>query len=420
MKKPRLRKTSKFIKVIALIMCLCVTLPTIIGSATTEESIKAAENRKQELQNEKEALDAELEKLKEDETKAVEYQQALDEKITVLKAQIDEARIKIDELDKSITELEAKIQKSQDELGNTMEMFKERIKALYKSGSTSEMGSLEILMSSTSLHDFSQKSEMLKSVSKHDEQLMGKIEEYLQETETERTECEAQKEEVAELKKGLESDGEELEQLQAENEIALENIKDSQAKTQQMQTENEAESASLQAEISNLIAQKAAEDEARRKAAEEAAAQQNQSGEGSSGGNPSTEITNPTYNGGFNPTWPIPGVTYISCHYGNGHYGLDIAGPYGTPIVAAESGEVIMANDFDSWGQSWGYYVLIYHNGTYTTRYAHLSTVAVYTGQTVSKGQVIGYEGSTGNSTGPHLHFEVYQNGSRVNPYSFL
>ena len=81
---------------------------------------------------------------------------------------------------------------------------------------------------------------------------------------------------------------------------------------------------------------------------------------------------------------------------------------------------MIEANNYDSWGMSWGYYVLIYHNGTYTTRYAHLSSVAVSKGQTVSAGQIVGYEGATGNVTGPHLHFEVYQNGTRVDPMAFL
>ena len=134
------------------------------------------------------------------------------------------------------------------------------------------------------------------------------------------------------------------------------------------------------------------------------------------------EFDYPTGGGGvdgFNPIWPLPGVSYVSCYYGGyaGHRGMDIAGPYGTPIVAAESGTVIEANNYDSWGDSWGYYVLIYHNGTYTTRYAHMSSMVVSTGQAVQQGQLIGYEGDTGNVTGPHLHFEVYENGSRVNPY---
>ena len=156
-------------------------------------------------------------------------------------------------------------------------------------------------------------------------------------------------------------------------------------------------------------------------------AQQNgSSGDGGSSGTIGYgEFDYPTGGGGvdgFNPIWPLPGVSYVSCYYGGyaGHRGMDIAGPYGTPIVAAESGTVIEANNYDSWGDSWGYYVLIYHNGTYTTRYAHMSSMVVSTGQAVQQGQLIGYEGDTGNVTGPHLHFEVYENGSRVDPMNFL
>ena len=99
---------------------------------------------------------------------------------------------------------------------------------------------------------------------------------------------------------------------------------------------------------------------------------------------------------------------------------MDIAGNWGTPVVAAESGTVIAANDYDSWGMSWGYYVLIYHNDTFTTRYAHLSSLAVSEGQYVEQGTIIGYEGDTGNVTGPHLHYEVYMYGTRVDPMQFF
>ena len=106
--------------------------------------------------------------------------------------------------------------------------------------------------------------------------------------------------------------------------------------------------------------------------------------------------------------------------YKRQHKGLDIGAPEGTPIVASRSGKVMVANNYDSWGDSWGYYVAIYHDSTYSTLYAHMSSVAAYEGQWVNKGDIIGYVGSTGNSTGNHLHFEVYQNGTRVNPSQFV
>jgi murein DD-endopeptidase MepM/ murein hydrolase activator NlpD len=102
------------------------------------------------------------------------------------------------------------------------------------------------------------------------------------------------------------------------------------------------------------------------------------------------------------------------------HGGVDIAAPEGTPILAAADGTVIVANATDSWGGGWGYYVKLKHNDTYATLYAHCSRIAVANGQEVKKGQVIAYVGTTGNSTGNHLHFEVYLNGTRTNPLDYF
>jgi murein DD-endopeptidase MepM/ murein hydrolase activator NlpD len=102
------------------------------------------------------------------------------------------------------------------------------------------------------------------------------------------------------------------------------------------------------------------------------------------------------------------------------HGGIDIACAEGTPILAAADGTVIVANSTDSWGGSYDYYVKIQHNDTYSTLYAHCSAIAVTNGQTVVKGQVIAYVGSTGNSSGNHLHFEVYQNGERTDPQAYF
>lgn len=416
MQKRKLRKVSRFSRLLALFLCLCVFVPTLVGADSLEE----AEARQDELAGQKAELESELEQLKADESKAVEYQQALAEKIGIVKQQIDEARVQITELNDSISVLETKLEKARAEIQDTLDTFYKRVDALYRSGVTDELSSLEVLLNSDSLNDLSYNSEALQRITQRDEQVMDRIEQYMEENEEEQTLLQVQKDKLAEVKRELESNSAELEQLISENEIALQNIKDAQLETEIQISENEEASAALQEEITALIAAKKAEEEAARQAAQEAANGGGSSG-GSSGINNGSSTPDPGYSGGFNPCWPIPGVTYVSQHYGNnGHKGIDIAGAYGTPIVAAESGEVIMGNNYDSWGDSWGYYVLIYHNGTYTTRYAHLSSLTVSTGQYVTKGQTIGYEGSTGNSTGPHLHFEVYENGYRVNPWPFI
>ena len=136
-----------------------------------------------------------------------------------------------------------------------------------------------------------------------------------------------------------------------------------------------------------------------------------------------TPVPQPSYGDDYSGesfAWPVPGWTGVSCAFGNGHYGMDIPASRGTPIVASRSGTVMTANGSDDWGYSWGYYVSIYHDGTYSTLYAHMSAVAVSEGQWVNKGDVIGYVGDTGYSFGDHCHFEVYQNGTRVDPSQFV
>ena len=121
--------------------------------------------------------------------------------------------------------------------------------------------------------------------------------------------------------------------------------------------------------------------------------------------------------------WPLPGHTYISCHFGEvdafgnaGHRGTDIPAPEGTPILAAHSGTVLISG----WNDSYGNQVLLDNGAGLSTRYAHMTQTAVTAGEAVTAGQVIGYVGSTGDSTGNHLHFEVMQNGVRMNPLELV
>ena len=120
--------------------------------------------------------------------------------------------------------------------------------------------------------------------------------------------------------------------------------------------------------------------------------------------------------------WPLPGHTYISCHFGEvdafgnaGHRGTDIPAPEGTPILAAHSGAVLVSG----WNDSYGNQVLLDNSAALSTRYAHMTQTAVTAGEAVTAGQVIGYVGSTGDSTGNHLHFEVIQGGVQIDPLRF-
>lgn len=128
--------------------------------------------------------------------------------------------------------------------------------------------------------------------------------------------------------------------------------------------------------------------------------------------------------------WPLPQSYTITSWFGYRedpftgeiayHSGTDIAAPGGTPILATADGTVTIANAIDSWGGGYGYHIKVKHNDTYDTLYAHCSSICVTVGQEVKQGEVIGYVGTTGNSTGNHLHFEVWQNGERTDALGFF
>ena len=121
--------------------------------------------------------------------------------------------------------------------------------------------------------------------------------------------------------------------------------------------------------------------------------------------------------------WPLPGCSNLTTLFGEpdafgrpGHKGIDIAAPAGTPIVAAHGGTVLISG----WNDSYGNQVMLDDGAGTSTRYAHMTVQAVAAGETVAAGQVIGYVGSTGDSTGNHLHFELYLKGVRVNPLDYI
>ena len=404
----------------SLLTFLLVCITPLSVSAETLEEIQA---QQEQLQAENQELQSKLDNLRENEAQKQAYQDTLQQKIDVVQEQILTTRQNIEDLNASIQELTMKLDKSQEAVQDTIDQFKERLVALYTAGHVS---TLEILLDSESLSDFTTRMTLLDNMTAHDQAIIDTLEAYIESTQADRDQVEAEKEQVAQLQVTLEDKQDELDALYEENRAALGEIQGQMYATENQMEINEEELAAGEAKIQAAIeAQKKAEEEAKKKAQEAAQQQAQQSGNSpSQGGSP---IANPPSDGsgggsGFHCIWPLPGVSLIYSPFNGypGHKGMDIAGPWGTPVVAAADGQVIEANNYDSWGDGWGYYVLIYHNGTYSTRYAHLSSVAVSKGQYVTAGTVIGYEGDTGNVTGPHLHFEVYENGTRVDPARFL
>lgn len=376
------------------------------GGEAIAASLTELQQEQAKLEQEQEENDAKLASLKADQSKQQEYKDALDAQMQNLQSQIDGLNAQINGLDASIEEKNTAIAEKQKNIDEDVETLKERLCAIYMMGDAS---TLEILLQSESVIDMAQKVELLNIITEHDTKLIAQLTADMESIADEKAEIESEKEQVAAARTELESKGSELASVQAEAERVLEELNQSVASVQAESDRIAEEKAQASAEIDqwwkDYYAQLAA---------------QNNSSSGSSGGSSSGSIGSGGYVSTGNFTWPVPGFTNISCGYSSGHKAIDISGGgrtiYGTPIVAADSGKVVTA----TYHYSYGNYVMIDHGGGYSTLYAHASSLAVSAGQTVTKGQTIAYVGSTGNSTGPHLHFEVRVNGNRQNPFNWF
>ena len=383
--------------VLALVLAVCVAQGT--GGSAIAATLTELQQEQARLEQEKKENDAKLAELKADQSKQQEYKNTLDAQMQNLQSQIDGLNTQINDLDASISEKNAAIAEKQENIDRDVETLKERLCAIYMMGDAS---TLEIILQSESVIDMAQKVELLNMITEHDTKMIQQLSADMEAIADEKAEIESQKEEVADARSELESRRTELASVQAEADRVLQELNQSVA--------------AVQEESERIAKEKAEADQAVDDWLKDYYASQAQGGSSGSGGYTST--------GNF--TWPVPGFTRLTTQfqewtYGGYHRGIDIASTggrsiYGAPIVAADSGKVIKAG----WNNSYGNCVYIDHGGGYVTRYAHASSLAVSAGQTVTKGQTIAYVGSTGNSTGPHLHFEVRVNGNRQNPFNWF
>lgn len=376
--------------------------------AVTSESIQQKEaeiaEAKDEVKNLKssltdvEALKAELEKSKSDLTAYV----------TQLDNELSGIQEKIEQYNTLITEKEQQIADTTEELNEAIklqedqyEAMKKRIKFMYERGDTFY---LELLFTSRSFSDMTNKADYIEALSKYDK---NKLDEYIETKEMVqlcKEELEAEKEVLDEAKLAVEAEEANVSSLIQEKETQLYSVSADIAGKEAAIKEYEAMIAQQNEEIAAL--EKAVAEEKARLEAENAKAR--------------------IYNGGMF-TWPCPGYTRISDDYGmrpvhpiygieKMHNGIDMAAPGGTAILAAYDGDVVAA----AYSSSMGNYIMIDHGSSLYTIYMHCSALYVSKGQTVTKGQNIAAVGSTGNSTGNHLHFSVRLNGNYVSPWNYL
>ncbi len=388
--KTRNRKHSKkLLSLLMLLTLLFTMLPTAAFAEATEEEKLAAQQKRDELQQQLREIEERLSAIKDDVERAEEKANSYADRKWIVTQQIDA-------IQESITLKEEELKLRQQELDEkkaaqqeNYELFKQRLRAIYMTNDTS---ALSTLLGASSFSEFLVRAEVMRQVSEHDTQLIEQLKK-------EQEEIEAAQKVIEEELASLEEDKEALAVKQSELAALLQEANSELSTAEALEEVTQEEYDKINAAFKQADAELDAI-----------------MGTGSD-----------TIYGTGEYGWPVPGFTYISSGFGwrtlygqpNFHGGIDIAGSgiYGTPVVASDSGTVVRALYYTT---GYGYHVMIDHGGNNWTVYGHLSSIAVSYGQYVSKGEMVGRVGSTGNSTGPHLHFEIRLNGTKVNPLLYL
>lgn len=345
----------------------------------------------------------------------------LQERIGLLNSDISSLNRQIESLNTKITQTQAKADDQQKQIEETFELLKKRMRAMYMSGGGTQ---LAFLLEAGDFETFLTRTELLRGVAKHDTELANQLSEELEEfnkliksMEADKASLQTQQETLVARKKDVQASAQ---QLSAKEDEINENVQKTNSYIQQLDKNSSAyrsQMKKLQADRDEIDAKIAAY--IREHASSSGNSGSSNQGDSPSGGSSGQETTSKYL------LWPLPGFHQITSYFGprdlagyTYHYGIDISGSgvYGHDIVAAESGTVLLAQTDKSWGK----FILIDHGNGMLTRYAHCSKLLVSQGDKVTRGQVIAKVGDTGNVTGPHLHFEVYEGDQRYNPLNYL
>ena len=390
--------------VVALVASLLSMILATGAGAVSQADVDALESQKAALQAEQDAMQGRIDELMAQQDAVLQQKEALDEQNELNRQELEIINEQIELYDQMILEKEAELEDAIAAEEHQSELYRTRMRAMEENG---ELGYLSVLFQSASFSDLLSNITMIQEVMEYDDQLEEDLIAAREHVEEVKAEYEATQERQREKKAEL---LEEKEKLEADIEAAyllLSDVESNLAAVQAAFEEGEAQMDSLSNEITAMLQEIAAQEQAAQEAA---------------GGNPQGPAS---ANGSGSFTWPLPGYAASDTYgprlhpilgYVRNHAGEDIGAPSGTPILAADSGTVV-TNTYNAGG--YGNYVVINHGNGYATLYGHMSSSAVTLGQTVAKGQVIGYVGSTGLSTGPHLHFEVRYNGALTDPLSY-
>lgn len=423
-------------KVLSFFLCFTLVFVSFAAFApeTHAKSLSSLKNEQAQIKDKVEESEQKIKELEKQQAQQEEIIAELNNQIARLNDQLDNVRgqqsiinsdikdieKKIAELDAEIKDLDAQIAQKDKEIEETIDIFCERIRANYMAGETSV---LEMFTASSSLSSFLNRLEMFRRITQNDQALVDKlnkeiaeIEEMQKKLEEKKASVQAEKAALEVKKADLQSAEDDLNATQAtiiakstevNKKLASLNYQTKQLEISLDKYNSEMDS--IEAEIEDFLKKQQAA---------------NNSSGSSNAGSASSNISTKGW------AWPVPySNSYISSPYGyrndpisgvyKFHSGIDItmANAHGKKLVATKSGTVIRAVHSNS---GYGNYIMIDHGGGYSSLYGHCSSLAVSVGDKVSQGQVVAYIGSTGYSTGPHVHFEIRYNGEKQNPSHYV
>ena len=370
-------------KIIYLLVLIMLSLNIVSAYASSLDELKDDQkNLESEIENTKTQI-GDIEARTKDVTRQIED---LDKKLNQATIDLENVEQELRDIEEQIVITTEELAEAERDLEEKRDTFNKRIRVMYMNGNS---GYLELLLSSDDIKDFLSRQEMVESIAEHDRELIKFMKETRDTIDAKKVELEAQRASVEVTKSKIESRKRDLDQATREKQDLMGRLAiDKKALEEQIDKLNE-EAKDLEVKILKLM---------------------RDSG---------------PYSGG-KMEWPAPGYYRITSEFGYRihpilkvkklHTGMDIGVPTGGDIVAAAAGTVIYSGSLGGYGNT----VMLDHGGGIVTLYAHNSRLVVSEGQVVARGDVVAKAGSTGMSTGPHLHFEVRKNGAYQDPLTWL
>lgn len=388
----------------AIILAVTFIVPSVSLFVSAADDDEFAEEKNQidqlnsqykELQEQQTQIQQKINQASTERAKQEAIKEEIVNQIDVTQAQINVLEQRIDLLNDNISQKEEEMDALQDSIDENFELLKKRMRALYMNGGGNSAWGL--ILGAESYSQMVMRAEVMGRVAEHDEEMIEQMNQQL--------------EELAEIKSGIESDKsrveadkEEMDQKKDDLDVQMTQAQDKIQDIAAMEREFLANKTELQKQMAQVEAEiRKIYDEINKK---------------------SLQVP---YTGGM-MAWPSATLSQVTSSFGyrfggsDNHTGIDISGPgaYGSAVLAANVGTVAKVNTSYTNGYGYGIYVILDHGGGIQTLYAHCSAITVSEGDVVATGQKIAEVGSTGWATGPHIHFEVRQNGTPQNPVNWL